>query len=60
LKHVLTDPIEAVLEMGLNFLAIYSQSILDMAYAVETVVMKLPQALGMEFRWKIRFMVEKS
>jgi hypothetical protein len=33
---------------------------LDMACAVESVVSRLPQTLGMEFRWKIRSMLEKS
>jgi hypothetical protein len=27
---------------------------------VESIVSKLPQTLGMEFRWKIRSMLEKS
>jgi hypothetical protein len=31
-----------------------------MACAVESVVSKLPQTLGMGFRWKIRFVLEKS
>jgi hypothetical protein len=31
-----------------------------MACAVGSVVSKLPQTLGMEFRWKIRSMLEKS
>jgi hypothetical protein len=31
-----------------------------MACAVESVVSKLPQTLGMEFRWKIRSILEKS
>jgi hypothetical protein len=31
-----------------------------MACSVESVVSKLPQPLGMEFRWKIRSMLEKS
>jgi hypothetical protein len=31
-----------------------------MACTVESVVTKLPQAPGMEFKWKIRSMVDKS
>jgi hypothetical protein len=31
-----------------------------MACAVESVVSKLPQIKGMEFRWKVRSMLEKS
>jgi hypothetical protein len=31
-----------------------------MACAVESVVFKFPQTLGMEFRWKTRSMLEKS
>jgi hypothetical protein len=59
-KHVLTDSEEAVLQKGLNFPVRYPQSNLDMACAVESVIPKLPRALGMEFRWKIRSMLEKS
>jgi hypothetical protein len=31
-----------------------------MSCAVESVISKLPQTQGMEFRWKIRSMLEKS
>jgi hypothetical protein len=31
-----------------------------MACAMESVVSELPQTLGMEFRWKIRSMLERS
>jgi hypothetical protein len=31
-----------------------------MACAVELFVSKLPQFLGMQYKWKIRFMLEKS
>jgi hypothetical protein len=31
-----------------------------MACAVESVVSKLPQTLGIEFRWKVRTMLQKS
>jgi hypothetical protein len=44
---------------GLNFSVTYPHYNLDMACAVESVVSKLPQPLAMEFRWKIRFMLEK-
>jgi hypothetical protein len=59
-EHILTDSEKAVLMKGLNFSVTYSHSNLDMACAVESVVSKLPQTLGMEFRWKIRSMSEKS
>jgi hypothetical protein len=51
---------EAVLIKGLKFLVTNAQSNLDMACAVESVVSKLPQTLGMEDGWKIRSMSEKS
>jgi hypothetical protein len=44
---------------GLNFSVMNPHSNLDMACVVESVVSKLPQTLGMEFRWKIRSMLEK-
>jgi hypothetical protein len=43
-RHVLAD------YEGLNFAVTYPQSNLDMACAVESIVLKLPQTLGMEFR----------
>jgi hypothetical protein len=45
---------------GFNFSVSYPHSNLDMACAVESIVSKLPQTLGMESRWKIRSMLEKS
>jgi hypothetical protein len=45
---------------GLNFSITYPHSNLDIACAVESAVAKFPQPLGMEFRWKIRSMLEKS
>jgi hypothetical protein len=45
---------------GLNFSVTYPQSNLDMACAVKSVVSKLPRTLGIEFRWKIRSVIEKS
>jgi hypothetical protein len=45
---------------GLNFSVTNPYSNLDMACAVESVVLKLPQTDGMEFRWMIRSMLEKS
>jgi hypothetical protein len=59
-KYVLTDSEEAVLMKGLNFLVTNPHSNLHMACAVESVVSKLPQTLGMEIRSKIRSMLEKS
>jgi hypothetical protein len=52
-EHILTDAEEAVLMKGLNFSVTYPHPNLDMACAVESVVSKLPQPLGLEFRWKI-------
>jgi hypothetical protein len=49
-RHVLTDYEEAVLLNGLNFMVTNPHSNLDMACAMESVVLKLPQTLGMEFR----------
>jgi hypothetical protein len=45
---------------GLNFSVTYPHSNLDMAYAVECIVSKLPQTLGMELRWEIMSTLEKS
>jgi hypothetical protein len=59
-EYVLTDSEESVLLKGLNFALANPHSNLDMACAVESVVSKLPQTLGMEFRWKIRSMLQKS
>jgi hypothetical protein len=44
---------------GLNFSVTYPYSNMDMACAVESIVSKLPQTLGMEFQWKTRSMLEK-
>jgi hypothetical protein len=44
----------------LNISVNYPHSTLDITCAVESVVSKLPQALGMELRWKIMSMLEKS
>jgi hypothetical protein len=59
-EYVLTDSEESVLLKGLNFALANPVSNLDMACAVESVVSKLQQTLGMEFRWKIRSMLQKS
>jgi hypothetical protein len=45
---------------GLNFYLTNPNSNLDMACALELVVSKHPQTLGMEFRWKIRSILVKS
>jgi hypothetical protein len=52
-KYVLTESEEAVAVTR-------PHSNLDMACAVESIVSTLPQTQGMEFRWKIRSMLEKS
>jgi hypothetical protein len=57
-KHVLTDSEEAVLMNGSNLSVMNPYSNLDMACDVECTVSKLPQTLGMEFRWKMRSMLE--
>jgi hypothetical protein len=59
-KHILTDSEEAVLIRSLNVSVTYSHQNLDVACAVESVVSKHPQTLDMEFRWKTRFMLDKS
>jgi hypothetical protein len=44
----------------LNFAVINPQSNVDMACAMKCVALKLAQTLGIEFRWMIRSMLEKS
>jgi hypothetical protein len=51
---------EAVLMKGLNISVTYPHSNMDMTCAVESIVSKLPETLGIEFQWKIRCMLEKS
>jgi hypothetical protein len=51
---------EAVLRKGLNFAVRKPHSNLDIACAVEAVIPKLPRVKGMEFRWRIRSMLEKT
>jgi hypothetical protein len=58
-KHVVTDSEEAVLVKVLNFSVMYPHSNLDMAFAVESLFQSFHR-LGMEFRWKIWSMLEKS
>jgi hypothetical protein len=59
-EHILTDSEESVLRKGLNFSVTYPHSNLDMACAVKSIFSKPPQTLGMEFRWKIGSMLQKS
>jgi hypothetical protein len=59
-KHVLSDSEDTVLRKGLNFAVAKPHSNTDMACAAESVVLNLPGTLGMEFRWMIRSMLEKS
>jgi hypothetical protein len=59
-EHVLTDSEEPVLTKDLNFAIAKPHSNLDMAYSVESVVSKLPQTLGIKFRWKVRSILQKS
>jgi hypothetical protein len=40
--------------------AVFVSLNLDMARAVESIILTLPQTLGIEFRWKIRATLEKS
>jgi hypothetical protein len=58
-EQFLSNSEEAVLIKGLNFSVTYPHSNLDMACATESVVSKLSQTLGMEFRWKIRSMLKR-
>jgi hypothetical protein len=44
----------------LNFAVTNAVFNLDMACVAESVSFKLPSLVGMEFSWKIRFMLEKS
>jgi hypothetical protein len=50
---------ESVLMMSFNFSVMNPHSNLDIVCAVDSVL-KLPQTLGMELRWRIRSMLEKS
>ncbi|XP_023702099.1 uncharacterized protein LOC111861618 [Cryptotermes secundus] len=59
-EYALTDHEESDLRKGLNFSIVNPHFNLDMACAVESVITKLPQILGMEFRWKVRSMLQKS
>jgi hypothetical protein len=58
-KYILTDSEEASLMKSSNFSVSNPHSYLDMACAVESVVPKFSQNLGMEFMWKIRSTLEK-
>jgi hypothetical protein len=55
----LTKAEEMVLQKGLNFEVAVTHSNLDMACAAESVESKLLPVVGMEFKWKIRSMLEK-
>jgi hypothetical protein len=59
-KHILTDCDDAVFMKGLKFAVTDPHSNVDMLCAVESLISKFPQTLGMEFSWKIRSMLEKS
>jgi hypothetical protein len=59
-KHTLSKAEETVLRKGLNFAVRKPHSNLDIACAVESVFPKLPRPLGLEFRWRIRSMLEKT
>jgi hypothetical protein len=58
-EYVLTDHEESVLRKGLNFAVLNPHFSLDMARDVESVIPKLPPILEMEFRWKVRSMLQK-
>jgi hypothetical protein len=58
--YVLTESEVSVLKKGLHFATTNSGSNLDMACAAESAKSKLRPALGMEFCWRIRCMLEKS
>jgi hypothetical protein len=59
-KHVLTDSEETVLKKILKFAITKPHSIVDLACAAEVAVPNFSETLGMEYRWKIRTMSEKS
>jgi hypothetical protein len=58
-KKVHTGHEESVLRKVLNFALLNPHFSFDMACAVESVIPKLPPILGMEFRWKVRSMLQK-
>jgi hypothetical protein len=58
--HVFKRAEEMVLQNGLNIGEAVEHSNLDMACAAESVAYKLPPVVGMEFKWKIRTMLEKT
>jgi hypothetical protein len=60
LKHSLTNSEEAVFKKGLNLTIAVMHSNLDMVFAVELVVSKLPACTTVEFRWKIQPVLEKT
>jgi hypothetical protein len=59
-KYVHTNVEESVLKKGLNFPVSNSHFYLDMVCPVESATSELLQNLGMELRWRIRSMPEKS
>jgi hypothetical protein len=54
------DSDEAVLMKGSNFLVTNPHRNLNKSCAVESIVSMFPQTLGMQFRGKIRSILEKS
>jgi hypothetical protein len=59
-EHVLTESEGSVLKRGLNFPVTNRVSNLNILCAAESARLKLPLALGMEFYWRIRCMLEES
>jgi hypothetical protein len=59
-EYDLTDHEESVLRKGLNFTIVIPYFNIDIACAVQSVIPKLAPISGMELRWKVRCMLQKS
>jgi hypothetical protein len=57
--YVFTKAKEMVLQKWINFGVAVAHSNLDMACAAESVASKTPSSCCMEFKWKIKSMLEK-
>jgi hypothetical protein len=60
LSYVLSKAGETVLKKGLNVAVPYPQCNLDMTNAIEAAVPKVPPAMAVEFRWKVRSVLGES
>jgi hypothetical protein len=59
-KYVLTDHEESVLRKSLNFTIVNFLFDLDISCAVESVIPKLPPIFVIEFKWNVRYRLQKS